>query len=73
MNVKNVTIANIYCEEIFREVCIHIEPNSDDYRGGFVWSICQDENEFDRGLPFTKKDALTEARRTIGNLNLSLA
>jgi hypothetical protein len=52
---------------------IYIEANSDHYRGGFVWSVCRDENELDCGLALTEDEAMAEAQRAIEELDVSLA
>lgn len=73
MNIESVEEDKQSYEGSFRGVDIYIEPNSDQYRGGFIWSVCRKENELDTGLTFTKIDALAEARKAIEELNLSLA
>ena len=36
---------------------IYIEPNPDQYRGGFVWSVSKNNEEIDCGLVFSINDA----------------
>lgn len=69
----NVEENNLIYEEVFRKFEIFIEPNPDDYRGGFAWSVCRGENELECGLAFTKNDALSEARKAIEKIDLSPA
>jgi hypothetical protein len=42
---------------------IYIEANPDCWRGGFVWSICRDDTEWDSGLAFAAEGAETAARQ----------
>ncbi len=55
-------------EETFHGLEIYIEANSDQYRGGFSWSICCGENELDCGHATSAKNALAEARKAIEDM-----
>lgn len=65
MNVEYENMRNENHEEIFRGYEIYVEPNPDHYSGGYVWSVCKDDDELECGLAFTKVDALAEAKKTI--------
>jgi hypothetical protein len=73
MNIENIEEGQQSHENIYRGVEIYIEANSDHYRGGFVWSVCRDENELDCGLALRENEAMTEAQRAIEELEVSLA
>ena len=48
-------------EEEINGFTIYIEDNPDRWRGGYSWSVCKDEVEFDSGLEFNTADALQAA------------
>ncbi|WP_240220705.1 hypothetical protein [Rheinheimera hassiensis] len=50
-------------EEEVNGFTIYIEDNPDRWRGGYSWSVCKDEVEFDSGLAFDVADALEQAKR----------
>ena len=52
-------------EEPYAGYTIFIEPNRDRYRGGFEWSVCKDDVEFQSGLEFSVNDALKAARQSV--------
>lgn len=68
MNSENTVIGNHSYEENFCEHEIYVEPNPDQYRGGFTWSVCKADCELDCGLAITVEDALTEAHKAIKEL-----
>lgn len=55
-------------EEEFKSFLIFIESNPDCVRGGFEWSICKDECEFDTGLAFTVESAIENAKEVVESL-----
>jgi hypothetical protein len=44
---------------------VYIEPNPDQYRGGYLWSISKDGEELDTGLEFSLEHALTSVNLCI--------
>jgi hypothetical protein len=56
-------------EENFQGYEIFIESNSDYYRGGFEWSISKDDVIWHSDLAFNIEGALSDAQRTITDLN----
>ncbi|MDD8060344.1 hypothetical protein [Shewanella metallivivens] len=44
-------------EETINGFDIYIEPNPDQYRGGFVWSVSKEGAELDSGVVFSINDA----------------
>jgi hypothetical protein len=55
-------------EEVFREYEIYISPNRDPYGGGYEWSVCKNENEFEAGLEFSVDAALNSARLAVNKV-----
>jgi hypothetical protein len=55
-------------EETYNGYDIFVARNPDHYRGGFEWSVCKDETEWDSGLEFIAKSAVESARKTIDAL-----
>lgn len=47
--------------DINGDIQINIEPNSDQHRGGFEWTVSNGDNILDSGLAPTEEDASTEA------------
>jgi hypothetical protein len=56
-------------EEVYLGYEIFVEPNHDQYRGGFAWSICRDGVELEVGLDFSAENAIQKARDAVGVLN----
>lgn len=52
-------------EESYVGYLIFIEPNHDRYRGGFEWSVCKGDVEFQTGLEFSVDEALNAARHSV--------
>lgn len=52
-------------EEEYKTYTIHIEKNPDQWRGGFIWSVCKEDEELETGLDFTVETAREEAQRSI--------
>jgi hypothetical protein len=50
---------NLYGFDIF------VEPNPDNWRGGFQWTVSQDNEELECGLEFSSSLAMDVARRCI--------
>ncbi|MGI2175920.1 hypothetical protein [Shewanella ulleungensis] len=44
---------------------IYIEPNPDQYRGGFVWSVSKNDAELDSGVVFTVDEALSQIHNSL--------
>jgi hypothetical protein len=59
---------NTMCGDSYTEIIevtidgfdIYIEPNPDQYRDGYIWSVSKDDEELKTGLVFTIDDALAE-------------
>jgi hypothetical protein len=60
-NSKNESLTTEY-QAVYLDHEIFIEPNRDQYRGGFEWSVCRDGIELNVGLDFTFEVALQQAR-----------
>ena len=54
-------------EETIDGFDIYIEPNPDQYRGGFVWSVSKNNEEIDCGLVFSINDGLSQIHNSIFN------
>jgi hypothetical protein len=52
-------------EETIDGFDIYIEPNPDQYRDGYIWSVSKDDEELNSGLVFTVDDAFNEATENI--------
>lgn len=63
------SITNSY-EELYRGFEVYVAPDRDPYRGGFEWSVCKNETEYDAGLTFSIADAITAAREAVDELTL---
>ncbi|GGP52274.1 hypothetical protein [Shewanella saliphila] len=50
-------------EETINGFDVYIEPNPDQYRGGFVWSVSKEDAELDSELAFSINDAFIEMYR----------
>ena len=59
-------------EEEYLGYEIYVEKNRDQYRGGFEWFVCKDENELDAGLAFSVDDAIAEARKFADSVKSSV-
>jgi hypothetical protein len=55
-------------EDTIQGFVIYIEPNPDQYRGGYVWSVSKDGEGLDTGLAFTVEDASNEVLKIIASL-----
>lgn len=59
------------CSELIEDTIngfdIYIEPNPDQYRGGYVWSVSKEDVELDSGLVFSINDALSQIHNSIFN------
>ncbi|MBB1425319.1 hypothetical protein H5181_02460 [Shewanella sp. SG44-2] len=52
---------------------IYIEPNPDQYRGGYIWSVSKNNEELDTGLVFSIDNAFEDIFDNINsNQNSSL-
>jgi hypothetical protein len=51
-------------EETIHGFEVYIEPNPDQYRGGYLWSVSKDGEELDSGLVFS----IDEAKNTLFEL-----
>ncbi|WP_351088220.1 hypothetical protein [Shewanella sp. S1-49-MNA-CIBAN-0167] len=58
-------------EETIDGFDIYIEPNPDQYRGGYAWSVSKNDDELETGLVFTLDDAVSEALKMITGLSAS--
>ncbi|PKG79174.1 hypothetical protein CXF80_13140 [Shewanella sp. Actino-trap-3] len=54
-------------EETIDGFDIYIEPNPDQYRDGYIWSVSKDDEELNSGLVFTVDDALEEIFNNINS------
>jgi hypothetical protein len=54
-------------EDIIDGFDIYIEPNPDQYRDGYIWSVSKDDEELNSGLVFTVDDALEEIFNNINS------
>ncbi len=52
-------------EETINGFDIYIEPNPDQYRGGYIWSVSTKDTELATELAFTVDDALAEIHNFI--------
>ena len=52
-------------DEEYKGYIIEIENNPDSYRGGYVWSIGDDEGYFEEDLNFTLNVCLNDARKAV--------
>lgn len=68
MDTENAETCNESYEEIFRDHEIFIEPNPDQYRGGFAWSVSKGECELDCGLAPTLESAIAESHTSINKI-----
>jgi hypothetical protein len=59
-------------EDIIDGFDIYIEPNPDQYRDGYIWSVSKDDEELNSGLVFTVDDALAEIHSFIDTSPLPL-
>ena len=50
---------------------IYIEPNPDQYSGGYVWSVSKNNEELESRLVFTVDDGLKEIHKFINTSSLS--
>ncbi len=55
-------------EETYKGYEIYIDRNRDSNRGGFEWTVCKDESEYENGLSFTAQGSLDEAFEVINIL-----
>lgn len=55
-------------EETLGDYTIYIEENPDHWTGGYVWSVCSDDEILNEGLSFTSEDALGTAKLVISGL-----
>lgn len=60
-NSQNDSLITEY-EEVYLGHEIFVEPNRDQYRGGFEWTVCRDGIELTVGLDFTSDAALQQAK-----------
>lgn len=51
-----------FVADINGDIQINIEPNADQHRGGFEWTVSNGENILDSGLAPTEENASTEAQ-----------
>ncbi|WP_233267282.1 hypothetical protein [Paraglaciecola sp. L3A3] len=51
-------------EEEFMGFEIFVEPNPDKWQGGYIWTVCKDEEEIYSDLEFEFDDAINSARST---------
>jgi hypothetical protein len=58
-------------EETIHGFEVYIEPNPDQYRGGYLWSVSKDGEELDSGLAFTADEGMSEALKTMSCLSAS--
>jgi hypothetical protein len=58
-------------EETINGFEVYIEPNPDQYRGGYLWSVSKNNEELDTGLAFTVEDAFKNIHQTISLLTTS--
>jgi len=64
MDEKLIEIPGQSYEESYLGFMIFIEPNPDRYRGGFEWSVCENNIELECGLDFSVGDALSAAKKS---------
>lgn len=68
MDEKLIEIPGQSYEESYLGFMIFIEPNADRYRGGFEWSVCENDMELECGLDFSVGDALSSAKKIVDSL-----
>lgn len=56
-------------EETLNGYEIYVSPNRDHFTGGYEWSTCKDEVEWDGGLEFSITDAINCARDAVAKLS----
>lgn len=52
-------------EEAIDGFDVYIEPNPDQYRGGYIWSVSKEDAELDSGLVFSINEVLNEVLKCI--------
>lgn len=65
MDAQPADIESEFYEENLCGFDIFVEPNSDNWRGGFQWSVSIDNEELECGLEFSRSLALYAAKRFI--------
>jgi hypothetical protein len=55
-------------EETYNGYDIFVDENRDHNRGGYEWSVCKDETEWDSGLEFIAKSAIESAHKAVDSL-----
>ncbi|UJF22033.1 hypothetical protein [Shewanella sp. OMA3-2] len=65
--MKELQIQDLPYEESYLGFDIYIEPNPDNYRDGFCWSISKVEQEHNSGLEFDIHIALKTAYEAVEN------
>lgn len=68
-NRDQITAIDGTYEESLDGYEIYVSPNRDHYTGGYEWSICKDEVEWDGGLEFSIDDAINSARDAVAKLS----
>jgi hypothetical protein len=66
--MSKISVINLPYDETYFGFDICIEPNPDQYREGFVWSISRDDEEYDCGLDFEVQQALEASYKAIDKL-----
>jgi hypothetical protein len=66
--MSKISAINLPHEETYLGFNIYIEPNQDQCREGFYWSISRGDEEYDCGLDFEVLQALEAAYKAIEKL-----
>lgn len=65
MDALPADLESEFYEENLCDFDIFVEPNPDNWRGGFQWSVSQDNDELECGLEFSGSLALEAAHEFI--------